>query len=44
MWSVSQATPVRSVIINGTLDFQAYCSQTGYASNDYGSGSSPRAP
>ncbi len=39
MWSVSQATPVRSVIINGTLNFQAYCSQTGYGSNDYGSGS-----
>jgi hypothetical protein len=39
MWSVSQATPVRSVIINGALNFQAYCSQTGYGSNDYGSGS-----
>jgi hypothetical protein len=39
MWSVSQATPVRDVIINGTLNFQAYCSQTGYGSNDYGSGS-----
>jgi hypothetical protein len=39
MWSVSQATPVRSMIINGSLNFQAYCSQTGYASNDYGSGS-----
>jgi hypothetical protein len=39
MWSVSQATPVRSVIINGTLNFQAYCSQTNYGSNDYGSGS-----
>ena len=39
MWSVSQATPVRSMIINGTLNFQAYCSQTGYGSNDYGSGS-----
>lgn len=39
MWSVSQATPVRSVIINGTLNFQAYCSQTGYGSNDFGSGS-----
>ncbi|MGD0448395.1 MAG: hypothetical protein ABSB36_07225 [Candidatus Dormibacteria bacterium] len=39
MWSVSQATPVRSVILNGTLNFQAYCSQTGYGSNDYGSGS-----
>ena len=39
IWSVSQATPVRSMIINGSLDFQAYCSQTGYAGNDYGSGS-----
>jgi hypothetical protein len=39
MWSVSQATPVRSMIINGTLNFQAYCSQTGYGSNDFGSGS-----
>lgn len=39
MWSVSQAAPVRSMIINGTLNFQAYCSQTGYGSNDYGSGS-----
>ncbi len=39
MWSVSQATPVRSVIINGNLNFQAYCSQTGYQGNDYGSGS-----
>ncbi len=39
MWSVSQATPVRSVIINGTLNFQAYCSETNYQSNDYGSGS-----
>jgi hypothetical protein len=37
MWSVSQATPVRSMIINGNLNFQAYCS--GYNGNDYGSGS-----
>ena len=39
MWSVSQASPVRDMIINGSLNFQAYCSQTGYGSNDYGSGS-----
>src|ERR1700722_8975004 len=39
MWSVSQATPVRSMIINGNLNFQAYCSETNYQSNDYGSGS-----
>jgi len=38
-WSVSQATPVRSVIINGNLNFQSYCSETGYGSNNYGSGS-----
>jgi hypothetical protein len=34
-WSVSQATPVRSVIINGNLLFQSYCS----GPNNYGSGS-----
>ena len=39
MWSVSQATPVRSVIINGNLNFQAYCSETNYNCNNYGSGS-----
>jgi hypothetical protein len=38
-WSVSQATPVRSVIINGNLNFQSYCSETNYQSNNYGSGS-----
>jgi hypothetical protein len=38
-WSVSQATPIRSVIINGTLNFQSYCSETNYQSNNYGSGS-----
>ena len=27
LWSVSQATPVRSVIINGNLNFQSYCSR-----------------
>jgi hypothetical protein len=39
IWSVSQATPVRSMIINGNLNFQAYCSQTGYGGNDFASGS-----
>jgi hypothetical protein len=38
-WSVSQAAPVRSVIINGNLNFQAYCSETNYQSNDFASGS-----
>src|SRR5579863_7615707 len=39
MWSVSQAAPVRSMIINGSLFFQAYCSGSGYAGTDYASGS-----
>jgi hypothetical protein len=39
LWSVSQATPVRSMIINGTLNFQAFCSETNFQSNDFGSGS-----
>src|SRR5580704_10605788 len=39
IWSVSQATPVRSMIINGNLNFQAYCAQTGYGGNDFSSGS-----
>src|SRR3984957_50385 len=37
MWSVSQATPVRDMIINGNLNSQPYCS--GFNGNDYGSGS-----
>jgi hypothetical protein len=39
MWSVSQATPVRSMIINGNLNFQAFCSETNFQSNDFASGS-----
>jgi hypothetical protein len=38
-WSVSQAAPVRSVIVNGNLNFQAYCSETNYQGNDFASGS-----
>jgi len=38
-WSVSQATPVRSVIINGNLNFQSFCSETNFQSNNFGSGS-----
>ncbi len=38
-WSVSQATPVRDVILNGSLVFQSFCSETNYQSNNYGSGS-----
>jgi len=39
MWSVSQATPVRSMIINGNLNFQAFCSETNFQGNDFASGS-----
>jgi hypothetical protein len=35
LWSSSQASPVRSVIINGNLNWQQYCS----GANDYSSGS-----
>src|ERR1700678_3997997 len=35
LWSSSQASPVRSVIINGNLNWQQYCS----GANDYASGS-----
>jgi hypothetical protein len=33
-WSTSQATPIRSVIINGNINFDDYCS----GANDYASG------
>jgi len=39
LWSSSQASPVRSVIINGNLNWQQYCSQANYGSTDYASGS-----
>jgi hypothetical protein len=35
LWSSSQASPVRSVIINGNLNWQQYCS----GANDFASGS-----
>ena len=35
LWSSSQASPVRSMIINGSLNWQQYCS----GANDYASGS-----
>ena len=38
MWSVSQAAPMRSVIINGNLVLQAYCTATNYGGTDYASG------
>ena len=38
LWSFSQATPVRSVIINGNLNWQSYSRRPATA-NDYASGS-----
>ncbi len=35
MWAVSQAAPVRRVIINGRFTLQDYCSPTGYVSGGY---------
>jgi hypothetical protein len=35
MWAVSQADPMRRVIVNGTLTLQDYCSPTGDVSGGY---------
>jgi hypothetical protein len=35
MWAVSQAAPMRRVIVNGSLVLQDYCSPTGYVSGGY---------
>jgi len=37
-WSVSQASPLRRLLVNGNLVFQAWCSATGYGGTDYASG------
>ena len=34
-WSASQAAPIRSVIINGSINFQDYCLGNDYASGTY---------
>ena len=35
MWSVSQASPIRRVIVNGSVVFQDYCSNDNYASGGF---------
>ena len=35
MWSVSQAAPIRRVIINGSVVFQDYCASNNYASGGF---------
>ena len=37
-WSVSQAAPLRRLLVNGNITFQQYCTQTGYGGNDFASG------
>ena len=37
-WSVSQAAPLRRLLVNGSLVFQQFCTQTGYGGNDFASG------
>lgn len=34
-WSVSQAAPLRSVVVNGNINFQDYCLPNDYASGTY---------
>ena len=34
-WAVSQAAPIRRIIINGNLVFQAYCANNNYASGGF---------
>jgi hypothetical protein len=35
MWSVSQATPIRRVLVNGSVVFQDYCASDDYASGGF---------
>src|SRR5277367_5089594 len=35
MWSVSQASPIRRVIVNGSVVFQDYCAADNYASGGF---------
>jgi hypothetical protein len=37
-WSVSQAAPMRRVLVNGNVVFQAFCTATNYGGTDYASG------
>lgn len=35
MWAVSQAAPMRRVIVNGSVTLQDYCQQSGYVSGGF---------
>jgi hypothetical protein len=37
-WSVSQAAPLRRLLVNGSIVFQQFCTQTNYGGNDFASG------
>ena len=37
-WSVSQASPLRRLLVNGNIVLQAYCTATGYGGTDFASG------
>jgi hypothetical protein len=37
-WSVSQAAPLRRLLVNGSVVFQQFCTQTNYGGNDFASG------
>ncbi len=37
-WSASQAAPLRRLLVNGSITFQQYCTQTGYGGQDFASG------
>ena len=37
-WSVSQAAPLRRVLVNGNIVFQQFCSETNYQGADFASG------
>ncbi len=37
-WSVSQAAPLRRLLVNGSIVFQQFCTQTNFGGNDFASG------
>jgi len=37
-WSVSQAAPLRRLVVNGNIVFQAFCTATNYGGTDFASG------
>jgi hypothetical protein len=37
-WSVSQAAPLRRLLVNGSIVFQQFCTQSNFGGNDFASG------